>query len=189
MHTQIKSGFILAALLLVLLAGCSGKTVVESDLRIRGAPDWVNEGTQMLNDKGGRLFHGVGSAAPMGDESLQKSTADERARAELARVLSSYLTVASKDYSAAAGGGGGETVSEQSVSRQIDNLTQINLSGARIIGRWRDKRTGVIYSIAELDMKRMKQTLEKAEQMSPGLRDFLKRESDTIFDRIAGDNS
>lgn len=188
MHTQIKSGFILAVLLLVLLAGCSSKTMVESDLRIRGAPDWVNEGTQMLNDKGGRLFHGVGSAAPMGDESLQKSTADERARAELARVLSSYLTVASKDYSATAGSSG-ETVSEQSVSRQIDNLTQINLTGARIIGRWRDKRTGVIYAIAELDMKRMKQTLEKAEQMSPGLRDFLKRESDTIFDRIAGDNS
>jgi hypothetical protein len=185
MHRQIKSGFILTTLL-VLLAGCASKTMVESDLHIKGAPDWVNEGTQMLNDKGGRLFHGVGSAPPMGDESLQKSTADERARAEVARIMSSYLTVASNDYSAAASSGG-ESTGEQSVSRQIDNLTQINLTGAKIIGRWRDKRTGNIYSIAELDLKQMQQTLDKAQQMSPGLRDFLNRNSDTIFDRIAGE--
>lgn len=186
MRTQTRIGLILATLALFGLAGCSGKTTVESDLHIKGAPDWVNEGTHMLNDRGGRLFHGVGSAAAMGDESLQKSTADERARAELARILSSYLTVASRDYSAAASSAG-EQVNEQSVSRQIDNLTEINLTGARIIGRWRDRRSGTIYAIAELDMKQMKQTLEQAQQMSPALRDFLTRESDTLFDRIAGE--
>jgi len=185
MSKRIKVGLILPTLIL-LLAGCSGKTMVESDLRIKGAPDWVNEGTQALNNKGSRLFHGVGSAPTMGDESLQTSTADDRARAELARVLSSYLNVASSDYSAAASSGG-ESVNEQSVSREIQNLSQINLTGAQIIGRWRDKRNGNIYSIAELDMKQMKQTLEKAKQMSPSLRDFLNRESNNIFDRLAGD--
>lgn len=186
MFKPIHIGLVATALLLTLLGGCASKTTVESDLHIKGAPDWVNEGTQMLNDQDGRLFHGVGSAAPMGDESLQRATADDRARAELARVLSSYLTVASNDYRAAASGGG-ESVNEQSVSRQIDNLTQINLTGAKIIGRWRDKRTGIIYAIAELDMKRMQQTLERAEQMSPNLRQFLNREGETIFDRIAGE--
>ena len=58
----------------LLLAGCSSKTQVESDLHIDGAPDWVNEGNQMLNDEDGRLFHGIGSAPPMGDHSLQKNT-------------------------------------------------------------------------------------------------------------------
>jgi len=186
MLRQIKIGLILPSLILLFLAGCSGKTMVESDLHIKGAPDWVNEGTQALKDKGGRLFHGVGSAPNMGDESLQKSTADDRARAELARVLSSYLSVASNDYTAAASSAG-ETVNEQSVSREIQNLSQINLTGSKIIGRWRDKRSGNIYSIAELDMKRMQQTLEKAEQMSPSLRNFLSRESNNIFDRLAGD--
>ena len=187
MTRQFKAGLILSSLVLFFLAGCSGKTMVESDLRIKGAPDWVNEGTQALNDKGGRLFHGVGSAPSMGDDSLQKATADDRARAELARILNSYLSVASNDYSAAASSGG-ETVNEQSVSREIQNLSQINLTGSKIIGRWRDKRSGNIYSIAELDMKHVKKTLEMAEQMSPSLRDFLNRESDNIFDRLAGDN-
>ena len=83
-----------AALVASALSACSSTTQVESDLSIKGAPDWVNEGTHILNDKDGRLFHGVGLASPMGDMSLQKSVADDRARAEVARVLSSYMDVA-----------------------------------------------------------------------------------------------
>jgi len=169
----------------LFFVGCSSKTVVESDLNINGAPDWVNEGNQMLNDEDGRLFHGIGSAPAMGDYSLQKNTADDRARAEVARVFSSYLTVASKDYSAAATQGG-EQVSEQAVSRQIDNLTQINLTGAKIIARWQDKDTGFIWSLAELDLKRVQQTVDKAQTMSPALREFLAQHSDSIFDRLTG---
>ena len=87
------------AIAVILLTGCSSKTEVDSDLHIKGAPDWVNEGNQMLNDRDGRLFHGIGSAPEMGNLSLQKNTADDRARAELARIFSSYLKVVSNDYS------------------------------------------------------------------------------------------
>ena len=179
-HTISIVTLIISALLFV---GCSSKTSVESDLNIDGAPDWVNEGNQMLSDDGGRLFHGIGSAPLMGDHSLQKNTADDRARAEVARVFSSYLTVASKDFSAAASQGG-EQVSEQAVSRQIDNLTQINLTGAKIIGRWRDEETGSIWSLAELDLERVQRTLDKAQTMSPALREFLAQQGDSIFDRL-----
>jgi len=172
-------------ILTLFFVGCSSKTMVESDLHIDGAPDWVNEGNQMLNDDGGRLFHGIGSAPTLGDHSLQKNTADDRARAEVARVFSSYLTVASNDYSAVASQGNAQ-LSEQSVSRQIDNLTQINLTGVRIIGRWQDKDTGSIWSLAELDLNRVKQTLDKALQMSPALRDFLAKQGNSIFDRLTG---
>ena len=173
------------AIALLLLAGCSSKTTVESDLHIAGAPDWVNEGNQMLKDRDGRLFHGIGSAPPMGDLSLQKNTADDRARAELARIFSSYMKVASNDYSAAAGTGDVQ-LSEQAVTRQIETLTQVNLSGAKIIGRWRDEDSGTIWSLAELDIEHVKQTLDTAMQMSPALRDFLIQQSDSIFDRMTG---
>lgn len=169
----------------LILAGCSSKTVVESDLNISGAPDWVNEGNQMLSDEDGRLFHGIGSAPSMGDYSLQKNTADDRARAEVARVFSSYISVASKDYSAAAGQGG-EQVSEQAISRQIDNMTQINLTGAKIIARWQDENTSSIWSLAELDLERVQQTLDKAQTMSPALREFLSEQGNSIFDRLTG---
>jgi len=186
-HVNRKTvGFhvILLTALALGLSACGGKTTVESDLSIKGAPDWVNEGTNILNDKNGRLFHGVGSAPPMGDMSLQKTTADNRARAEVARVLSTYMEVVSSDYLASAGGGA-DAVTEQSVSRDINAVTKINLSGAKVIGRWRDKRTNVIYSIVELDMKHVKDVVSKVDQMNQGLRNFILSNGDNIFDRVA----
>ncbi|MDH5231532.1 MAG: hypothetical protein OEZ58_13845 [Gammaproteobacteria bacterium] len=169
---------------ILILAACSGKTVVESDLGIKGAPDWVNEGTNILNDKGGRLFHGVGSAPPMGDDSLQKSAADNRARAELARILSSYMEVASKDYLASASANGDMSV-ESAVSRSIENATKLNLTGSRIIGRWKNKKNGVIFSIAEIDMKRVKETIANTDSMHPGFQSHFADNGDSLFDKTA----
>lgn len=176
----------LILVMLTSLAACGGKTTVDSDLNIKGAPDWVNEGTNILNDKDGRLFHGVGSAPPMGDMSLQKSTAENRARAEVARVLSTYMEVVTSDYLAASGSGK-NAVAEQTVSRDINAITKINLSGARVIGYWRDKRTNNIYAIVELDMKRVKNIVSKVDKMNESLRNFIIKNGDNIFDRVAKD--
>lgn len=176
---------LLPVLLLGLaVSGCSSTTKVESNLNIKGAPDWVNKGTAILNDKDGRLFHGVGSASPMGDMALQKSTADDRARAEVARILSSYMDVVSNDYLASAKAGD-KGVAEESVSRQIKALTKVNLAGARIIGSWRDPKTNIIYSVAELDMKQVKSTLAGAQEMNDNLKRYIETSADNIFDRVA----
>jgi len=170
--------------ILLLMVACSGKTLVESDLGISGAPDWVNEGTQILKDKDGRLFHGVGFAQLMNDESLQIATADNRARAEIARTLSSYMNVVFNDYTASASAGE-EQLNEQDVSRQIKNVTQLNLTGAKIIAHWRHPKNNAIYTLAELDMKYVKSTLDRTEKMNSQLRDFLRSEADNVFDRMA----
>lgn len=187
---HFNAKLLLMALFALAISACSGPTKVESDLGIKGAPDWVNEGTNILNDKDGRLFHGVGSASPMGDMALQKSTADDRARAEVARILSSYMDVVSNDYLSSAKTGssataGGASVAEESVTRQIRSLTKVNLAGARIIGSWRDPRTNIIYSIAELDMKHVKSTLAGTQDMNADLKRYLENSADNIFDRVA----
>jgi len=184
--TQYSSSKVLAAAALTLvLAACGGgKTVVESDLGIKGAPDWVNKGTATLNDKDGRLFHGVGSSPALGDEALQRSTADDRARAEVARMLSTYLDVVSSDYTASAGAGGNANA-DQSVSRQVKAVTKQNLAGSKIIGRWKDAKTNTVYSIAELDFKAVKTTLEGAGGMNDDLRRYIGRNADNIFDKVS----
>lgn len=149
MNTQRR---LLVYALAGLLAGCAGRTQLESDLKIRGAPDWVNKGTAYVDDKDGRLFHGVGSAGPVGDDALQRAIADDRARAEVARIFSAYLDVASRDYQAA-GRSGESRTSEEALSRRIRSLSKVNLSGAKIVARWLDARTRIVYSIAELDVK------------------------------------
>lgn len=172
------------ALIAVAVSACSSTTEVESDLGIKGAPDWVNEGTNILNNKDGRLFHGVGSASPMSDKALQKSVADDRARAEVAKVLSSYMDVVSSDYLAAAKSAGAN-VAEEAVSRQIKATSRVNLTGAKIIGNWRDPKTNIIYSIAELDMKHVKSTLAGTQDMNDDLKRYIETSADNIFDRVA----
>jgi len=172
------------SLFVFAFTACSSTTKVESNLGIKGAPDWVNEGTNILNSKDGRLFHGVGSASPMGDMALQKSTADDRARAEVARVLSSYLDVVSNDYMSSAKSGD-TSVSEEAVSRQIKNLSKVNLTGAKIIGDWRDPKTDIIYAIAELDMNHVKSTLSNVQDMNSDLKRYIETSAENIFDRVA----
>lgn len=173
------------ALFALAISACSSTTKVESDLGIKGAPDWVNQGTNILSEKDGRLFHGVGSASPMGDMALQKSVADDRARAEVARVLSSYMDVVSNDYLASAKAGGANNTSEEAVSRQIKALTKVNLAGAKVIGSWRDPKTNIIYSIVELDMKQVKSTLAGTQDMNDDLKRYIESSGDNIFDRVA----
>jgi hypothetical protein len=182
-HQSCK--ILVSVTLLLALAACGGgKTVVESDLGIKGAPDWVNKGTSVLNDRDGRLFHGVGAAPTMGDESLQRSTADDRARAEVARMLSTYMDVVSNDYVAASGAGANAS-SEQAVSRQVKAVTRLNLSGSKIIGRWKDGRTNTVYSISELDLKHIKTTTQGAKEMNEDLRRYIDRNAETIFDKLS----
>ena len=187
---HLNAKLLLMELFALGISACYSTTQVESDLGIKGAPDWVNKGTNILNDKDGRLFHGVGSASPMGDMALQKSTADDRARAEVARILSSYMDVVSSDYLSSARTGssaqaGGASVAEEAVTRQIKSLTRVNLAGAKIIGSWRDKKTNIIYSIAELDMKHVKSTLAGTQDMNDDLRRYIETSADNIFDRVA----
>lgn len=173
--------FLMAAL---FLGACAGPTQLESELGVKGAPDWVNKGTAYVNNKDGRLFHGVGSAAPMGDDSLQRATADDRARAEVARIFSSYLDVVSNDYQASAKSGG-NSVNEEAVSRQIKNLTKIDLAGAKIIARWKDPKTNNLWSICELDIKALKDTVGARQDMNENVQRYIQHHADNIFDRVS----
>ncbi|HEY4128681.1 MAG TPA: hypothetical protein VGN70_11580 [Gammaproteobacteria bacterium] len=174
-----------SALLLTLglLTACSSHTTVESDLGIKGAPDWVNKGSQALNDQNGQLIHGIGSAPSMNDQSLQSSTADDRARTEVARVLNSFMHVVTQDYSASAGTGQDQQ-NTANVSRQIQNITDQNVSGARIIGRWVDPKTGTQWSIAELNLKQVKDMVGGSKDMNAGFRDYFNAHADNVFDSM-----
>ncbi len=167
----------------IALGACGGRTTVKSDLHIQGAPNWVNKGTQVLKDKDGRLFHGVGMAEDLGNMSLQKTTADNRARAEIARILSSYMDVVENDY-VTANRAENQRASQEQISRQIKNVSETNLAGAKIIARWRHKKTKTIYSLAELDMKYVKQTMNTYRDMNADFRNYFDRNADKAFDKM-----
>jgi hypothetical protein len=162
-----------------VLFGCSGNETIESDLGIKGAPDWVNEGTQAVSDRDGQLIQGVGMAPPMNDPSLQKSTADNRARAEVARVLSTFIDSTINDYTSNNNGN-----NSSSVERDIRSATKLALNGAIIKGNWKDKKTGDIYSFSELDMEKVDKAIEAASAMNENFKSFFSTNSNANFDRF-----
>lgn len=170
---------VLIALFLALIAGCSGSQKIESDLGIAGAPDWVNEGTQAVDNDKGRFIYGVASAPALGDEALQMSTADNRARAEVARVVSTYVDATISDYSASAGN---ET--DVSIEQNINSVTQSVLNGSKVKGRWRDEKTGNIWTFVEMDMKSLDNAISTAGKLSQGFKDYYRGNSGNSFDRF-----
>jgi len=167
-----------------LLACASTATNLNNAADADGVPAWVNDGSSIRTSKEGRRFHGVGSAPMLGDFSLQTSTADNRARSEINRILASYVEIVSRDFIAS--GDAEETgFNEQNVALQMDQLANIDLTGIQVIGHWQDNQSKVIYSIAEVDMQQVREAIKSAESLHPGLRNFIKTEGDSIFDRIA----
>jgi hypothetical protein len=181
----MRTRFIVIAVLALGMAACAGPTKLESDIGVKGAPDWVNKGTAYVSNQDGRLFHGVGSAGPVGDAALQRATADDRARAEVARIFSTYLDVVTNDYQSAARSGTTQAAADEAVSRQIKALTQVNLAGARIVARWLDKRSNTVWSIAELDVKQVKDTASTARDMNDDIRRYITGHADNVFDRLS----
>lgn len=172
------------SLCVLLLVACSGKAVLNESLDARGVPTWVNEGSNILKSKDGRVFHGVGSAPMLGDFSLQTATANKRAREEIARIVSSYMEIVSRDY-IATGQALDANFNEQNVSQQIDSLARMDLSKVQIVGHWTDDETKVIYAIAKMDMEKVRQSIKDLTLMNKGLKAYVSVEGDSIFDRIA----
>jgi len=182
--TRIAMSWCVSVAMAWTLLACASNSNLNDVADVNGVPAWVGEGSVIRMSKEGRRFHGVGSAPMLGDFSLQTSTADNRARSEINRILASYVEIVSRDF-IASGDADKSGFNAQHVAQQMDQLANIDLTGIQVIGHWTDKQSKVIYSIAEVNMQQVREAIKSAESLHPGLRRFLKTEGDSIFDRIA----
>ena len=178
MKNQIK--VLISIFTLAGLVACGGSPTIESDLGVKGAPDWVNEGSQSVDNDDGRYIYGVAFAPPMNDPSLQTATADSRARAELARTVSTYMDSTLSDYSASSGNS-----ATTSIEQNITSTSQTLLNGSRIKGRWHDKYTGNIYAFAEMDMESLDEAIAAADKLSPEFKKYYSENADANFQRFS----
>jgi hypothetical protein len=98
------------------------------------------------------------------------------------------MDVVGNDYVASTGTGK-DASAEQAVSRQIKAVTKQNLAGSKIIGRWKDEKTNMVYSISELDLKQVKATTQGAKEMNEDLRRYIERNAENIFDKVSAQGS
>ncbi len=157
----------------LLLAGCGG------------APDWVQEGSGVMNKDDSKSIYGVGTVEQVPLESVAWEIAENRARAEVAKSFETYTAYLMRDYVATTSATEASGVSaEQDVQRAIKTFTAITLNGVRQIERYKDEDKNMYYVLAKLSFKDMQEALSEAKELDKEVKNFVKKNGERIFDRL-----
>ena len=173
------------ALALPAIVACGGEKKQEGQLSAGTAvveyPAWVNKGSGAFGGEK-KVFYGVGSASGIRNASLARSTADNRARAEISKVFETYSASLMKDYSASTTAGDfSATSEEQMVTQAIKTFSAQTLNGVEIVEHWIHPQTGEIYSLARLDIAGFMDQIDKAKELNAKVKEAVKRSAEKAF--------
>ena len=154
-------------ILLAFLSGCASSGSSSAPARQitattgtnyddNGLPGWVNRGSAAIIGDTGRIFYGMGMAGGIKNPSLLRMTADNRARAEVAKQFEVFTASLMKDYM--------DSTGDQQVEQAIKTLTKKSLKGSEIVDRYIDK-DGTMYALAQVDLKRVETVIKQAEEL------------------------
>lgn len=155
------------------------------------APEWVNKGSGAMKDKEGKqVFYGVGIAQGIRNRALAVSAADDRGRAELAKIMNSYVTTLTKDYMASITAGDmTKSSEEQMVSNTMKNFAKFTLHGSIPVDHWKDPSDGTLFSLVKLDMAAVQQSLNDSKELDAKVRDYVKANAEKAFDELAAEEA
>jgi hypothetical protein len=133
----------------------------------------------------GKVFYGVGIASGIKNKALLFSTADNRARAEVAKVLETYVAVLAKDYMASTTAGDMKASSEeQHVERALKSFSKTTLHGAIIIDHWLDPSDGSLFSLCEMDLLAFKSALDEYKELDAKVRDYVRENAEKLHRQL-----
>ena len=152
------------------------------------APKWVLIGGGAFTDSAGKAFYGVGSATGIKNYSLQRQIADDRARADLAKVFEYYVETLTKDYQAHTTAGSFATSSEeQNAEAAVKVVVSSTLRGVTIIDHFEIPERRELISLARLDYDAFKRNVTQAEefkQLPVKVREDIKERADALHDEM-----
>tara|TARA_Y100001951_G_scaffold104216_2_gene115177 strand:- start:88 stop:846 length:759 start_codon:yes stop_codon:yes gene_type:complete len=181
LRKTFKGGGKMKKILPVLLlfgAACTTSFVAEKpmiSLEQANAPDWVLKGNGAFLDGKGKIFYGVGSATKTGDWSFQRTSADNRARNDLAKAVDFYTSSLYKDYRASDG-----NVTEEA----INIITNANLNGVLIVDHWEHPDRREIFSLAKLDLVTVQENLNTYLKLSDRIQGEIRERAERLHKEL-----
>src|SRR5438093_1619296 len=167
--------FLICSALVLILAACSG------------TPKWVTKGGGYMSERDNKAFYGVGAVTGIRNEPLAKETADNRARADLAKYIDTYTAYLMRDYAASTTAGDfTKSSEEQNVERAVKTFVSAHLSGVQVVDRWeKDEKSGkVTYALAKMDLASFKDSVSQMKDLNEAARDFVRKNAERAFDRL-----
>lgn len=150
------------------------------------APEWVLKGTGAFESQDTKVFYGLGSAHGIKDPSLLRTTAENRARNEIAKIFQVYTSSLMKDYRASTSARDADAVSEEHHTEEaIKTVTSMTLSGVKIIDYWQNPKTGELFTLARLDLEEFKNSLEKAKELNAKVKEQIIRNADRLHEELS----
>ena len=151
-------------------------------------PAWVLVGGGAFTDDKGKAFYGVGSATGIKNFSLQRQVADDRARADLAKVFDYYVETLTKDYQAHTTAGSFDTsTEEQNSEAAVKVVVSQTLRGVMIVDHFEVIERKELISLARLDYDAFKRNVVQAEefkQLPPQVREDIKERADKLHEEM-----
>lgn len=179
---QMMALFILLAVGLLLMNGCASAPAKLDEPEM---PQWVYKGSGAFDEDSGKVFYGVGIASGIQNKALLFSTADNRARAEVAKTLETYVAVLSKDYMASTTAGDMSASSEeQHVEQALKTFSKTTLHGATIIDHWQDPDDKTMYALCKLDLLAFKEALDEYKELDSKVRDYVRENAEKMHGEL-----
>ncbi|MBI5416699.1 LPP20 family lipoprotein [Candidatus Poribacteria bacterium] len=164
----------LALLVIILFIGCAGPQ----------KPDWVLKGGGAFTKDKKKMLYGVGLAEGIASEALRRTTADNRAIAEISKQISVLSTSLMRDYMSSATATEEEkSKGEQYVENTAKTFSSNLLTGVKIIDRYEGKKD-TMYSLAALDLDDLVKITEKVNQLSEKAKVHIKANAEQAFDKL-----
>ena len=151
-------------------------------------PKWALTGGGAFTDEKGKAFYGVGSATGIKNFSLQRQVADDRARADLAKVFDYYVETLTKDYQAhTTAGSFVESTEEQNSEAALRVVVSQTLRGVVIDDHFEVPERRELISLARLDYDAFKRNVEQAEafqELPVQVRKDIKERADALHEEM-----
>ncbi len=189
MNRNRCQNLVLAFVAAIALGACAGKG--KPSPIASNAPEWVNKGSGAFKDQGGKqVFYGVGIAQGIRNRALAVTAADDRGRAEIAKIMNSYVTTLTKDYMASVTAGDmTKSSEEQMVSQTLKNFAKFTLHGSVPIDHWKDPTDGTLFALVKLDMAAIQASLDESKELDAKVRDYVKANAEKAFDELSAEEA
>lgn len=188
------------AALFVVGTGCGARSGMSpGDLRRSEYPAWVTQGSGCQTQDGIRSFLGVGAVAGIRNMALARTTSDNRARAEAAKVFELYVTGLVKGYvetaNAQATGSDGlqdaslVAIDDAHIEQAIKAMMAVSLNGIQVVEHWLHPVDGGVYALARLDLHTFIEDLNRIKELPEPIRDFARRNAEALHSQCAHESA